>query len=334
MARITFIAYDHCMFSGVAILIDAFSITNLWLQKFGHHPPTAAPPGVPLLETEIVTPGGAPVIANGGVPIQPDRAMEAVTRTDIILIPPYLFGVHPLPDEMDAILPWLVSHYERDVRVGASCTGVFVLAMTGLLDGRVATTNWQVIKPFRRRFPHVRLKPEHILTEDSGLICSGAVAAQYNLALYLIEVFGSQALSRGCAKMFLVDPSRSTQAPYMSTHFSKRHGDREILKAQYWLEQHYRDSITIDAAARHVGLSPRHFKRRFKKAVDETPLKYLQQIRLEAAKTMLETTADTIGDITRQVGYEDSSTFRRLFKTYTALSPREYRDKFSIRTRH
>jgi transcriptional regulator GlxA family with amidase domain len=106
MARITFIAYDHCMFSGVAILIDAFSITNLWLQKFGHHPPTAAPPGVPLFETEIVTPGGAPVIANGGVPIQPDRAMEAVTRTDIILIPPYLFGVHPLPAEMDAILPW------------------------------------------------------------------------------------------------------------------------------------------------------------------------------------------------------------------------------------
>jgi transcriptional regulator GlxA family with amidase domain len=334
MARITFIAYDHCMFSGVAILIDAFSITNLWLQKFGHHPPTAAPPGVPLFETEIVTPGGSAGHCQRRCPDTAGQGYGSGYPYGYHIDTTYLFGVHPLPDEMDAILPWLVSHYERDVRVGASCTGVFVLAMTGLLDGRVATTNWQVIKPFRRRFPHVRLKPEHILTEDSGLICSGAVAAQYNLALYLIEVFGSQALSRGCAKMFLVDPSRSTQAPYMSTHFSKRHGDREILKAQYWLEQHYRDSITIDAAARHVGLSPRHFKRRFKKAVDETPLKYLQQIRLEAAKTMLETTADTIGDITRQVGYEDSSTFRRLFKTYTALSPREYRDKFSIRTRH
>ncbi|MDM8523042.1 helix-turn-helix domain-containing protein [Desulfococcaceae bacterium HSG8] len=332
MARITFIAYDRCMFSGIAGLIDAFTIADLWHQKFESDEASDAHP---LFDTEIVSLKGKPVLTNRGIRINPDRGTEDVEDTDMILIPPYLFGVRPLPDEMPDILHWITRHYRQDTRIGALCTGVFILAMTGLLDGKIATTNWQVAKRFRRQFPEVRLKSERVLTEDSGLICSGAVTALYNLAIYVIEIFGSEALSRVCAKAFLVDPGRNTQAPYMITNFWKNHGDREILKAQEWMEDHYADNITIDAAARHVSLSPRHFKRRFKKATDETPLAYLQQIRLEAAKKRLETTTDNIDEITRQIGYEDSSSFRRLFKKYTALSPREYRDKFgNIRNIH
>ena len=330
MAKITFIAYERCMFSAVAGLIDAFSISNALHRQSESSYAAGAASLSPLFEMEIVSLGGGDVFANGGIRIQADRAMDEVKETDLIVIPPHLCGVQPEMDEVSCMIPWIVRHHQDNARIGAVCTGVFILAMTGLLDGKMATTNWQVIEHFKRQFPNVVLKPERVLTEDHGLICSGAITAQYNLALYVIECFGSQQLSRGCAKVFLVDPKRNTQTPYMITTFRKTHGDREILKAQCWLEEHYTDHFTTDEVAGLINLSPRHFKRRFKKATGENPLRYLQQIRLETAKNRLETTIDNIDDITQQVGYADSRTFRRLFKQYTALSPREYRDKFSV----
>jgi len=330
MAKITFLAYDRCMFSGISGLMDAFSVSNLWYDFFERKKNSDDLTIGPLFEMEIVTLQGRPVVTNCGIKIEADRALEDVNGTDLILIPPHLFNDKPVPREIPDILQWLNSMYQENVRIGGICTGTFILAMTGLLDGKIATTNWQVIKTFKQQFPDVILKPERILTEDSGLICSGAITAQYNLALYVIEAYGSNELSRLCAKAFLVDPSRNAQTPYMITNFWKKHGDQAVLKAQQWMEEHFSKNISIDAAARHVSLSPRHFKRRFKKATDENPLSYLQQIRLEAAKKRLETTTENIDEITHQIGYEDSSTFRRLFKKYTSLSPRAYRDKFSI----
>lgn len=152
----------------------------------------------------------------------------------------------------------------------------------------------------------------------------------YNLALYVIEIFGSDELSHRCSKILLVDHQRKSQLPYMATIFRKNHGDSQILKAQRWFEDNYVSQFTIDDVANVVGLSPRHFKRRFKKATGENPLRYLQQMRLETAKTMLETSLENVEIITQQVGYEDSRTFRRLFKQYTSLSPREYRSRFRV----
>ncbi|MEJ2037507.1 MAG: helix-turn-helix domain-containing protein [Desulfosarcinaceae bacterium] len=174
----------------------------------------------------------------------------------------------------------------------------------------------------------INLKPERILTEDDGLICSGAITAMYNLALYAIEIFGSAELSRKCARILLVDHNRKSQQPYMAANFHRNHGDRQILAGQRWFEKNFARQFSIDDVANFVGLSPRHFKRRFKQATGENPLRYLQQIRLEKAKSMLETGPENIETITNEVGYEDSRTFRRLFKKYTSLSPREYRDRF------
>lgn len=335
MVNITFLAYDQCMFSGISGLMDAFTIADLWLQFFRKKGEADDLPSGAVFNQEIVTIGGKPVVTSYGVPVHPARAMEAVDGTDLILIPPYLFANHSLPAEMPEIVQWLVGQYRQGARIGATCTGTFILAMTGLLNGKLATTNWQVAQRFQRQFPKVRLKPERVLTEDSGLICSGAVTAQYNLGLYVIELYGSENLSRACAKALLVDTNRNSQAPYMIAAFAKKHGDKAILEAQQWMEAHYADPVSLDDVARRVGLSPRHFKRRFKTATRETPLRYIQQIRLESAKKRLETTTDNIDEITRQIGYEDASTFRRLFKKHTDLSPRAYRDKFSsCRNRH
>jgi len=221
------------------------------------------------------------VLANGGVWIRPNAAFDSVKKradyhsAQVIrqtaercrALPYHSLAERELPD------------YQKGARIGTLCTGSFVLARTGLLDGKNATTNWLYVKKFQRLFPRVRLKPDQILTEDDGLICSGALTAMYNLALHVIEIFGSEALSRKCAKILLVDHNRQSQRPYMVEHFKRNHGDRQILDGQHWFEKNFADRFSIDDVTAVVGLSPRHFKRRFKKATGENPLHYLQKIR-------------------------------------------------------
>ena len=329
MVSITMVAYDGCLFSSLELLADAFTISNLWHKKLREEGSIKEPLTEPLFETNVVTVKGKPFVTNSGITVQPDAAFEDVKNTDLILIAPYLFGVHEFPEAIQELIVPLTSYYKNDVRIGAICTAAFILARTGLLDGKIATTNWQVTKSFRQEFPKINLKPDRILTEDSGLICTGAATSQYNLALHIIENFGSKELVRTCSKVFLVDPRRITQTPYIITNFKKNHGDEKILQAQRWMEENYVTTITIDSIAQLIGMSPRNFKRRFKSATNETPLAYLHQIRIEVAKKQLEGTKHNIDEITRLVGYEDSGTFRRLFKKMTSLSPREYRDRFS-----
>lgn len=322
MKKLTFLAIDGCMFSSINNMIDAFGIANLWHRVLND---TAT---APLFETEIVSADGDPVCASGKVCIQPERSMTDVNATDMIFIPAFSEMVHLSAPKINTILAWIRARYEGGIPIVATCTGAFLLAETGLLDGRIATTNWQFARMFRRRYPDVRLQIDRMITEDDGLICSGAVTAIFNLTLHLIQRYGGEELTSVCAKSFLVDPNRESQAPYRVFRSSKHHGDPQVLEAQQWMEENYARTISIDAVARQVGISPRHFKRRFRKATGAPPLVYLQNVRIQAAKEKLETTQQSVNDITYGIGYEDSSTFRRLFKREVGLSPREYRDKF------
>lgn len=323
MAKISFIAGDGCGFSGIAGLIDSFTIANLW------HSRNTGNMTEPLFETEIMSLDGKPFHVSGGFQVTPHGSFLDLDHTDIIIIPPFLPNTELLRKNSGGMLNWIRDRYEQGVPIATLCTGTFVLAETGLLNGRIATTNWVFERLFRSRYPEVLLKPERILTHDQGLICSGTVSAFYNLGLYIIETFGTTILASQCSKSLLVDPNRLSQASYAIFNVYKGHGDESILKAQEWMEGHLGESISMDHLAGHVGISTRHFIRRFKKATGESPLNYLQQLRIETAKNSLEMRSDTINDITLAIGYENSGTFRKLFKTHTGLSPREYRDKFS-----
>ncbi len=322
MKKLTFLAIDGCLFSSINNLIDAFGIANQW-QRTLNETVTA-----PLFETEIVSVDGEAVCANGNVCIQPDRSMAEVEATDTIFIPAFSEMAHLSAPDIDAVLSWIDNRYRRRIPIVATCTGAFLLAETGLLNGRIATTNWQFGRLFKRRYPQVDLHIDRMITEADGLTCTGAVTAIFNLALHLIQRYGSDELSSVCAKSLLVDPNRQSQAPYRIFRSNRNHGDSQILKAQQWMEENYRRAVTIDAVADRVGISPRHFKRRFRKATGFSPLLYLQSIRIQAAKEKLETTQESVNEITNNIGYEDSSTFRRLFKREVGLSPREYRNKF------
>jgi transcriptional regulator GlxA family with amidase domain len=322
MPKFSFWMSEGALFSSVSMLIDAFAIANLWQRSL------EACESAPLFQTEILTTDGAPVTALGNIPVTPHGAIDEGAATDCLVIAPTLPNITPMSTNLNRLDRWIEALRRDAVPVATVCTGTFILAELGLLDGKTATTNWKYARMFQKRYPQVKLNVQYMLTEDDGILCTGAATAVYHLALHLIRRFGSSRLASTCSKALLVDPNRSSQAPYVLDSPMRNHGDAQVLKAQRLIEEKYAAIDTVDAIAREVGISPRHFKRRFKSATGDLPLKYLQRIRIDAAKERLETTHETIEQITWSVGYRDVSSFCRLFKQHTEISPRAYREKF------
>ena len=325
MAHVTLLAYPHCSMSSIMGPIDAFAMANLRYQ--GSRKPQE--PVAPLFSWDIVSLDGESVEGYGRVLVQPHKAISEVEHTDFIILPGFLPPLDFRGKIPGALIKWLQNWHRKKAMIGASCTGTFFLAETGILNGKMATTHWGYARYFQRCYPKVQLKPERILTEDGGLICSGATTSFLDLSLFFIEKFGSAELATHCAKALLVEPNRRNQSPYVVFDYQKSHSDEKVLEAQNRMEKHFDQGMPLDALASDLGISPRHFKRRFKNATGDSPLAYLQRVRIEAAKRKLETTLENITEITWQVGYEDSNSFRRLFRKYTGLSPREYRERFT-----
>ena len=207
MASICLWVGEGCLVSSITTLLDAFSIAGLWHKAAaGDHAPL-------LFDPKIVTTDGQPVTAYGNIRIQADLAISDVTRTDCVVISPLLPNITPMPPDIAALARWLKDLKQRGTTIATVCTGTFILAETGLLDGKQATTNWQYARLFKKQYPDVRLESDYMLTQDDNIICTGAATAVYNLAIHLIRQYGSQKLAAACAKALLVDPNRVSQAP-------------------------------------------------------------------------------------------------------------------------
>ncbi len=322
MGTISIWVGKNSLFSTVSMLLDAFSIAGLWYKHMENEEPDQ------LFKTRIVTIDGNAVKGFSNIHIEPDGAIDDIKQTDCIVICPSIPNVTAPPEIIEPLGEWVGEHRRQGAEISSVCTGSFLLAQMGLLDGKKATTNWQYARRFKRLFPEVNLQVEHMLTQDDGIICTGAATAVNYLAMHLIEEFGNHKLASACSKALLIDPSKNSQAPYKIWVPRKNHGDSQVLKAQDQIEEKYFCIESVDAIAKDVGISPRHFKRRFKNATGVMPLKYLQRVRINAAREKLESTKDSIDQITWAVGYKDVSSFCRLFKQHTRISPKAYRDKF------
>ena len=324
MPHITLLAFKDCAASGVFGVIDAFGIANRYhpqLNRDADGAPT-------LFSWDIVSIDGKPVQGEGRVTITPHCSIDDVNATDVIMIPGFLSPLNFIGRVPKKLTEWIKRYHSNHVMICSTCTGTFFLAETGLLNGRTVTTNLKFSRYFQKLYPSVNLQPERILTEDSGFICSGATTSYMDLCVYLIEKFGFEDLAAICAKALLVEPRRS-QSPYFIFDYQKYHTDATIKKAQCFMEEKFTQPISVEELASDFGISQRHFMRRFKRATGDSPLRYLQRIRIEAAKEKLEKTMQSIDEITQQVGYEDTNSFRKLFKKYTGLSPRNYRNRFT-----
>lgn len=315
--HVTLLLADQCSAASATLALEVLSAANLFAD-------TASAP----FEVVAASLDGADVAAWGGQTLRVDRSIADITRTDLVLIPGFLFTLKDALPAFSGYGPWLRQQHAQGAVVASMCTATFMLAEAGMLDGVRATTHWAFADLFRRRYADACLEAAQILCEDNRVITSGGATAAMDLLLHLIRRFASLELAQKCGKYLLVDNARSEQSVYVMWSMPKNHGDGEILQVQAWLEDHFHQPLLINDMAERFGFGVRNFKRRFKEATGYTPLTYLQTLRLEKAKQLLESTRMTLDSITYKVGYEDSNSFRRLFQQRVGLLPAAYRKKF------
>lgn len=322
MLNIAVLAYDNCLQSGIAGMLDLFTLAN-WEQKR-----LSQGSGTLFCHTKVVTVDGEPVISFNRQLVTANGRLADCDGIDLLIVP----GVMGRPDhllEQTELVQWIAQQHKNGTVVASACSGAFLLAEAGILQGRQATTHWQLGERFRQRFPKVDLQIDQLIIDGTDYLCAGGTGAHIDLALHLIEKYGSRSLSRTCARMMLIDGQRREQAPFIKFKGNREHIDDPIHKVQRWLDQYYREKISVRVMAKRSGLNERTFLRRFKKATGEAPLEYLQKMRIEKAKQLLTTTNQSLGEITTAVGYVDLSSFRRLFRQIVGFSPTAYRKRFA-----
>jgi transcriptional regulator GlxA family with amidase domain len=283
-------------------------------------------------DTRIVAAAADPFRCAGGVPVVPHAACADIERADVVIVTDLAISPESdpavrWPDEAQ----WLVRMYEAGSIVCSVCSGSVLLARSGLLDGRPATTHWAYVDHFRQFHPNVRLEPERILvpaTPEHRVITTGGMAAWEDLALYLIARFYGQATAINAAKLYLFGDRSEGQLLFAALGKPKRHDDAAVARSQQWIAHHYDAQNPVAEMARRSGLAERSFKRRFKAATGYTPIEYVQALRIEEAKQLLEATTDAVETIAQQTGYEDPTSFRRLFKRLAGVTPGRYRKRF------
>lgn len=286
----------------------------------------------PIFTVQLVGISSRTSLNDGLYTIKPDRHISEVGSTDLIIIPAVDGNLRHAVERNRAYVPWIVKQYKNGAEVASLCVGAFLLASTGLLDGRKCATHWMFADEFRSMYPDVDLVVEKIITDENGLYSSGGAFSYLNLILYLIEKYASRDLAIACAKVFQIDIDRNSQSPFIIFKGQKDHEDESVRKAQEFIEKNFQEKITVDQLASMLALGRRNLERRFKKATSNTVVEYIQRVKIEAAKMSLETSRENVNEVMYKVGYTDTKAFRTTFKKITGMSPLQYRVKYSHQT--
>jgi transcriptional regulator GlxA family with amidase domain len=291
-------------------------------------------PESPPFTVDIVGTAAGEIALASGLPLRVGRGIADIAATDIVLVPSVVLGPHGW---QQGRYPELVDFAARMHRQGAllcsACSGIFLLAETGLFDGHHATVHWGYAGEFAKTYPRIRSEPERVLVASGtreDLITSGASTSWHDLVLYLIVRFVGAPAAQAAARFFALQWHQDGLAPYIVFEGRKDHGDATIAEAQTWLAGHFSVAAPVEEVVRRSGLAERTFKRRFTEMTGLSPIDYVQRLRVEDAKRRLERTEASVEEISWRVGYEDAAFFRRLFKRVTGLSPGVYRKRFRV----
>jgi transcriptional regulator GlxA family with amidase domain len=318
----------------LVIVPETAASTLMGLYDVLNMPRDIAPDGAPF-ELEIVAEHAKPLMTSSGIAIQPHKTVDDIGRTDIVLVPSLLLDqAHWHKGRYPKTVDWLLRMYQQGATLCSACSGVLLIAETGLLDGKEATIHWAYARTFRANFPKVKLRLEKVLVTSGAeqhFVMSGASASWHDLALYLVARYVGPSAAQALSKFYLLQWHADGQLPYVIFHEEIKHDDELIYKAQQWMKEHLESANPVEEVMRQSQLPDRTFKRRFKKATGHTPIAYIQHLRVEAAKQQLESGETPIDEISYSVGYDNAAFFRRLFKRITGLPPGEYRRKFSFK---
>jgi transcriptional regulator GlxA family with amidase domain len=311
---------------GEASLMDiigsykAFKRANIYLQQHGREP---------MFQVQMVGTGEPKSYEQGLFTITPQVTLTAVKKTDLVIVPAVSWNFTKAIADNKVLLPWITAKYRQGAEVASMCVGGFLLAATGLLDGRTCSTHWAAEDAFRKMFPGVNLLTDKLITDECGIYTNGGAMSFTHLLLYLLEKYCGRECAIYCAKLMEVDIDRCSQSPFTMFTGLKDHHDEEIKKVQLYLETNLDEKVNFEQLSKSLGIGRRNFDRRFFKATFNTPVEYQQRIRVEAAKKMLETSRKTIHETMYDVGYSDMKAFRDVFKRITGLSPLNYRNKYN-----
>ena len=289
--------------------------------------------GVRRVAAQIVAASEEPFRTTLGVPVAADGSFDDPQQFDIVIVPDLELpptGTIGFPPES---IKWLRRQFDGGATVCSVCTSTLMLAEAGLLDGLEATSHWSAANLISDRYPRIRLCPERILSPagpEHRIITAGGSSSWTDLILYLIARFSSRDEARRIAKIFLFGDRSDGQLPFATIARPRQHDDSVIGDCQAWIATNYDQPNPVAALIAHSGLKPRTFARRFRSATGYTPIEYVQTLRIEEAKQLLEATDEPIDDIALAVGYEDAGSFRRLFKRLTGISPKRYRQRFQM----
>jgi transcriptional regulator GlxA family with amidase domain len=296
---------------------------TLWNTCTGKKP-------VPEFRVTTASVDGRAVTCDGPIHIRPQVAITAIRKTDLIFIPSAGISLDDVVERNPGIVSWLRRWHKRGVPIASVCSGVGLVAAAGLLDGKRATTHWGLAERFREKYPKVKWMPELMVTEDDGFFCGGGVNASLDLSLYLVERFCGHEVAVQDAKALLIETPRAWQAGFSIVPLKTAHSDETISNAQAWLHQNFDQNFPLETPAERVGMSLRNFVRRFRQATGDSPLIYVQKLRVAAAKRLLEGDHRTMQEVSDAVGYQDAAFFRKVFQRHTGVCPSAYRRRFGM----
>jgi transcriptional regulator GlxA family with amidase domain len=329
MIMIRIWVYDGILASGVAGPIDVLSAAN----HLSAREAARRPDPLPMFEWRVESLDGQPVRAASGQSIAVDGKIDPRKRADAVLLTaPFFSNMDEFigrTEQLNALSSALRRQHKAGAVLAAYCTGNYLLAEAGLLDGRVATTHWAKAADFARRYPRVELRAREVLTGQEGILSGGSVTSYLNLAVRLVETFAGERLATITAKSLLIDMNRTSQASYAKLLDDHGHADPLVARAQQRMESTLEQGFLLSELAAWLAVSERTLNRHFKQATGLAPLAYLQNLRIEVAKQLLETRPIGLEVVSQRVGYADISTFRQLFKRKTGLSPSEYQMRFA-----
>jgi transcriptional regulator GlxA family with amidase domain len=268
-------------------------------------------------------------VCGGRYTIYTDALAKDIKHTDLIIIPALDGEWTKLLEDNKELATWIKAQHEAGAEVASLCVGAFLLASTGLINGRKCATHWMAANDFRRMFPDVNLVEDKVITDEHGIYSSGGAFSYLNLVLYLIEKYAGRNIAVFMSKAFQIDIQRDSQSPFAIFKGQKEHEDETIKQVQEHIEKNIGERVTVDELATQYAISRRNLERRFKKATANSVIEYIQRVKIEAAKMSLETSADNVNEVMYKIGYSDPKAFRTTFKKITGLSPLQYRSRYS-----
>jgi len=261
--------------------------------------------------------------------VKPHTNISEILKTNLVIIPSLNHNYEKALKANKLLVDWLVSQYKKGAEIASICTGAFLLASSGLLDGKSCSTHWSAANTFHTMFPAVKLEPDRLITDENGIYTNGGAYSFLNLMIYLIEKYYDRKTAIFCSKIFQIEIDRNSQSSFAIFTGQKIHDDEVVMKAQTYIESHLDEKISFEELSARFAVGRRNFDRRFIKATGNTPLEYAQRVKIESAKKAFENSRKNINEVMYDVGYSDVKAFREVFRKVTGLSPLEYRNKFN-----